>query len=168
MISIEIRENIFVRNYLKFRCHQNMTIKTFDAFTRLSIMDINRITNFLYANLGEFKDKKSAIRKSIMYAAKEMPGLGGFVFVMEEKGEVLGAVVVNRTGMNEYLSENILVYLAVKEGFRQKGIAKKLINHTVRYCKGDIATHVSIDDPVKKLFEKQGFKSRNIEMRLER
>lgn len=145
-----------------------MTIKTFDAFTRLSMIDINRVTNFLYANLGEFKDKKSAIRKSIMYAAKEMAGLGGYVFIMEEKGEIIGAVVVNRTGMNEYLSENILVYLAVKEGYREKGIAKKLIKHTVRYCKGDIATHVNIDNPVKSLFEKQGFKSRNIEMRLER
>lgn len=132
------------------------------------MMDISRITNFLYANLGEFKDRKSAIRKSIMYAAKEMPGLGGYVFIMEDKGEIVGAVVVNRTGMNEYLSENILVYLAVKEGFREEGIAKKLLDHTVRYCKGDIATHINIENPVKELFEKQGFKSRNIEMRLER
>ncbi|MFH4968007.1 GNAT family N-acetyltransferase [Gaetbulibacter sp. M240] len=145
-----------------------MTIKTFDAFTRLSMMDISRVTNFLHANMGEFKDNKSAIRKSILYAAKEMPGLGGYVFVMEDKAEIVGAVVVNRTGMNEYLSENILVYLAVKKSFRQKGIAKKLIKHTVRYCKGDIAIHISIKDPVIKLFEKQGFKSRNIEMRLER
>jgi len=145
-----------------------MTIKTFDAFTRLSIMDINRITNFLYENSGEFRDTKTAIRKSIMYAAKELPGLGGYVFVIENEHEILGAVVVNRTGMNEYLSENILVYVAVKQTFRKKGIAKKLIKHTIRNCKGDIAIHINKDNPVIKLFEKQGFKSRNIEMRLER
>lgn len=145
-----------------------MIINTYDAFTRLSIIDINRITNFLYNNSGAFKDSKSAIRKSIMYAAKELPGLGGYVFVIEHKEEILGAVVVNKTGMNEYLSENILVYLAVKDGFRKKGIAKKLIIHTTKYCKGEIAIHVNIKDPVIRLFQKQGFKARNIELRLER
>ncbi|MFD1163314.1 GNAT family N-acetyltransferase [Hwangdonia seohaensis] len=145
-----------------------MTIKTFDAFSRLSMIDINRITNFLYEHSGVFKDTKSAIQKSILYAAKELPGLGGYVFVMENRNEILGAVVVNRTGMNEYLSENILVYVAVKKSFRRKGIAKALIKHTIKYCKGDIAVHINIDNPVIKIFEKQGFKARNIEMRLER
>ncbi|WP_418603134.1 GNAT family N-acetyltransferase [Hwangdonia sp.] len=145
-----------------------MTIKTFDAFSRLSMIDINRITNFLHEHSGVFKDTKSAIQKSILYAAKELPGLGGYVFVMENKNEILGAVVVNRTGMNEYLSENILVYVAVKKSFRRKGIAKALIKHTIKYCKGDIAVHINKDNPVIKIFEKQGFKARNIEMRLER
>ncbi|WNH11834.1 GNAT family N-acetyltransferase [Thalassobellus suaedae] len=145
-----------------------MTIKTFDAFSRMSIIDINRITNFIYKHSGEFGDSKTAIRKSIMYAAKELPGLGGYVFVMEDGNEIIGAVVVNRTGMNEYLSENIMVYVVVKESYRKKGIAKKIIEHTIKYCKGEIAVHININNPVVKLFEKQGFKSRNIEMRLER
>ena len=145
-----------------------MAIKTFDAFSRLSINDINRITNFLFQYSGRFKDTKSAIKKSILYAAKEIPGLGGYVFVKEEKNEILGAIVVNRTGMNEYIPENILVYIAVKEGERGKGIGKELIKHTKRYCKGDIAIHININNPAIKLFEKQGFKSRNIEMRLVR
>ncbi|WP_158848672.1 GNAT family N-acetyltransferase [Algibacter sp. L1A34] len=145
-----------------------MNITTFDAFSRLSINDISRISKFLFEHSGEFKDTKSAIRKSIMYAAKEVPGLGGYVFIMENKGEILGAIVVNRTGMNEYLAENILVYIAVKESCRGEGIAQKLISHTIKYCRGDIAIHINKENPVIKLFEKQGFKSRNIEMRLER
>ncbi|SFD37464.1 GNAT family N-acetyltransferase [Algibacter pectinivorans] len=145
-----------------------MTIKTYDAFTRLSFMDINRITNFIHENAGEFKDSKSAITKAIKYAAKEIPGLGGYVFIMQENDDILGVVVVNRTGMNEYLSENILVYLAVKQGFRQSGIAKALIKHTIDYCSGEISIHININDPVIKLFQKQGFKARNIELRLDR
>ena len=125
-----------------------MTIKTFDAFSRLSFIDINRITNFLFENSEELRDTKTAIRKSIRYAAKEIPSLGGYVFVIDYKDEILGAAVVNKTGMNEYLSENILVYLAVKQGFRRKGIAKKLIKHTIKYCKGDIAIHINKDNPV--------------------
>jgi GNAT superfamily N-acetyltransferase len=145
-----------------------MAIKTFDAFTRLSINDINRITNFLYTYSGAFRDSKNAIRKSILYAAKEISGLGGYVFIKEVKNEILGAIVVNRTGMNEYLSDNILVYIAVKEGERGKGVGKELIEHTKSYCSGDIAVHININNPAIKLFEKQGFKSRNIEMRLTR
>ncbi|MFG6687673.1 GNAT family N-acetyltransferase [Mariniflexile sp. HNIBRBA6329] len=145
-----------------------MTIKTYDAFSRLSINDINRITNFLFEYSGEARDTKSAIRKSVLYAAKEIPGLGGYVFVVEYQNDIIGATVVNRTGMNEYIPENILVYIAVKKEFREKGIAKALINHTIKYCDGDISTHIHKDNPVIKLFEKQGFKPRNIEMRLVR
>ena len=145
-----------------------MTIKTFDAFSRLSIIDINRIANFLFEYSDDARDTKSAIRKAILYAAKEVPGLGGYVFVMEHNNEILGATVVNRTGMNEYIPENILVYIAVKTAFRKKGIAKELIKHTIKYCDGDISTHINKDNPVVKLFEKQGFEPRNIEMRLVR
>ncbi|WP_308992611.1 GNAT family N-acetyltransferase [Mariniflexile litorale] len=143
-----------------------MTIKTFDAFSRLSIMDINRITKFLFEYSGDVRDTKSAIRKSVLYAAKEVPGLGGYVFIMEQNNDIIGATVVNRTGMNEYIPENILVYIAVKTVFREKGIAKKLIKHTIKYCDGDISTHIDAGNSVIKLFEKQGFKPRNIEMRL--
>jgi GNAT superfamily N-acetyltransferase len=145
-----------------------MTIKTFDAFTRLSINDINRITNFLHENSGVYGDGKSAIKKSLFYAAKEIPGLGGYVFIMEHKNDILGAVVINKTGMNEYIPENILVNLAVQKEYRGKGIAKELINYTKKYCRGDIALHINKNNPVVKLFENTGFTSKNIEMVLER
>ncbi len=87
---------------------------------------------------------------------------------MEHNNEIFGAAVVNRTGMNEYIPENILVYIAVKTAFREKGIAKELIKHTIKYCDGDISTYINKNNAVVELFEKQGFKPRNIEMRLVR
>ncbi|ALJ04557.1 hypothetical protein APS56_05130 [Pseudalgibacter alginicilyticus] len=145
-----------------------MIIKTFDAFTRLSINDINRIANFLHENSGEYGDSKSAVKKSLLYAAKEIPGLGGYVFVMEHKSDILGALVINKTGMKEYIPENILVNVAVKKEYRGKGIAKELINYTINYCRGDIALHINKNNPVVKLFKNSGFKPKNIEMVLER
>ncbi|TWO31823.1 GNAT family N-acetyltransferase [Seonamhaeicola sediminis] len=145
-----------------------MTIKTFDAFSRMSIIQINRVTRFIFGNYTSLRETKPAIQKSIMYATKELPGLGGFVFTVEHKNELLAAAVVNKTGMNEYLAENILVYLAVKEEHRRTGIANKLLQHIVMYCKGDISIYVQKDDVIIKMFEKFGFESRNIEMRLER
>ncbi|QQY80969.1 GNAT family N-acetyltransferase [Tamlana sp. s12] len=147
---------------------KSITIKNFDAFTRLSMNDINRTANFIHEHSGDFKDPISAIRKSLLYAAKEIAGLGGYVFLMEHKDEIIGAVVVNKTGMNEYLSENILVYIAVNEAYRGQGIASQLIKHTKRYCRGAIATHINKDNPIIKLFEDEGFEARNIEMRLTR
>jgi hypothetical protein len=145
-----------------------MTIRTFDAYSRLSIIDINRLTNFIYEHSGPYRDTKSAIKKSLLYANKDISGLGGFVFVLEHQNETQGALVVNKTGMNEYIPENILVYLAVNKKGIEKNIAKKLIDYTVKYCKGDITLLINKENPVLSFFEENGFKSRNIEMRLTR
>lgn len=142
-----------------------MTIQTYDAFNRLSLYDITRITNFLYSYSGDFKDAKSGIRKSLMYAAKEIPGLGGAVFLLENKDEIIAALVINKTGMNEYIPENILVNIAVKDEYRRNGIAKKLIAYAKNYCTGDISLHINKNNPALELFEEQGFKTTNIEMR---
>lgn len=145
-----------------------MIIKTFDAFSRLSIIEINKVTNFISDSYTRFRETKTAIRKSILYATKEISGLGGFVFLVEHNNAIVAAAVVNKTGMHEYLAENILVYLAVKEEYRRQGIGDMLVKHILLYCKGDISIHIHKDSNVIELFEKHGFKPRNIEMRLTR
>ncbi|WP_100612029.1 hypothetical protein [Confluentibacter lentus] len=120
-----------------------MTIKTFDAYSKLSFMDISRITKFIFEHSGAYRDSKSAIKKSLLYAIKEIPGLGGYVFVLEHKNEVLGVLVINKTGMNEYIPENILVYLVINKNHDEDAIKEKLINYTMNYCKGDIALYIN-------------------------
>jgi hypothetical protein len=58
-----------------------MIIKTFDAFNRMSFLVINRITNFLHLHLEGCKDDESAIRQSLLFAAKEIPSLGGYTLL---------------------------------------------------------------------------------------
>ncbi|PHN96934.1 GNAT family N-acetyltransferase [Tenacibaculum discolor] len=145
-----------------------MTIKTYDAFNRITPLEIERVTNFLYKHLEKYGDEKSAIRKAIDYAAKERTGLGGYVFTIEDKGEIVGAVVINKTGMDEYIPENILVYIATHNEYRGKGIGRKIMTHAIENCKGDIALHVEKDNPAKFLYEKLGFTTPYLEMRLKR
>ncbi|WP_111309084.1 GNAT family N-acetyltransferase [Confluentibacter sediminis] len=145
-----------------------MNIQTFDASSKLSIMDIKRVTNFLYEHSGTPRDSKSAIKKSLLYAIKEISGLGGFVFVLEYQNEISGVLVINKTGMNEYIPENILVYLVINEKYSEDGIKERLINYAINYCKGDIALYINKESPELPWFEKKGFKTRNIEMRLTR
>jgi len=143
----------------------NYTTKTLNG---ISSIEIEKLTNFLYHNLDQYGDTKSAIRKAIEYAAKERSGLGGYLFTIETNDEILGAVVVNKTGMEEYIPENILVYIAVNKDHRGEGIGKKLMEYTIENCKGDIALHVEADNPAKHLYIKYGFENPYLEMRLKR
>ena len=83
-----------------------MVIKTYDAYTRLSTMEADRFANFLFHNQEGKKASKNAIRKAIQYSTKDIPGLGGYVFAMEEKDRILALAVVNKTGMGDYIPEN--------------------------------------------------------------
>lgn len=145
-----------------------MKLITFDAFNRITPLEKERVTNFLFNHLEQYGDPKSAIRKAIEYAAKERAGLGGYVFVLEDKKEIIGAVVINRTGMDEYIPENILVYIATHKQYRGKGLGKKIMQIAIDNCRGDIALHVEKDNPAKFLYEKLGFTNPYLEMRLKR
>ena len=138
------------------------------TLSRISSLEIEKITEFLSENLDQYGDTKSAIRKSIEYAMKERSGLGGYVFIVEHEQQIVGTVIVNKTGMDEYIPENILVYIAVHKAFRGEGLGKILMNYTIENCKGDIALHVEKDNPARFLYEKYGFTNPYLEMRLKR
>lgn len=147
-----------------------MVIKTYDAYTRLSTMEANRFTNFLFEHQEGKKATKKAIRKAIQYSTKDIPGLGGYVFSMEEKDDILGLAVVNKTGMGDYIPENFLVFFVVHRNHRDKGIEQKLLEYTLQYCKGDVAIHITSQNqcPNKEFFEAYGFSETHTEMRLNR
>jgi len=145
-----------------------MKLITYDAFNRISRLEMNRVVKFLHTHLEQYGDSKSAIRKAINYAAKERAGLGGYVFTLEQGRDMIGAVVINKTGMDEYIPENILVYIATDKKHRGKGLGKRLMQHAIDYCKGDIALHVEKDNPARFLYEKLGFTNPYLEMRFKR
>ena len=145
-----------------------MKFITYDAFNRITPVQIDRIVNFLFTHLEEYGDSKNAIRKAINYAAKERTGLGGYVFVLEENEKIISAVVINKTGMDEYIPENILVYIATHKEYRGKGIGKKMMKYVIDNCSGDIALHVEKDNPAQFLYKKLGFTTPYLEMRLKK
>lgn len=143
-----------------------MKIEIFDAFNRLSTLEMGAIVDFLYVHLGKYGDPKSAIRKALEYAAKDRPGHGGMVIVARDKNKIIGTVVINKTGMEEYIPENILVYIATHEEYRGKGVGKKLMEVCIENCQGNIALHVEEDNPAVHLYKKVGFTNPYLEMRL--
>lgn len=145
-----------------------MKYVTFDAFNRISPLDVDDVVNFLSEHLEQYGDPKTAIRKAVGYASKERPGFGGYIFLLKNDLEIVAAVIINRTGMDEYIPENILVYIATHKSYRGKGLGKKILQHAINHCSGEIALHVEANNPAKFLYEKLGFTNPYLEMRLKR
>lgn len=127
------------------------------------------IVNFLHSHLGEYGDPKKHILNCLEFATQEnLSAAGGFVLSVFEKEELLGVSIINKTGMAGFIPENILVYIAVHEKTRGKGIGKALMEKAIDLAEGDIALHVEPDNPAKKLYENLGFTNKYLEMRLSR
>lgn len=121
--------------------------------------------DFLYVHLDRFGDPKPAIEKSIDYALDNKPGQGGFLLAAFDDDELVGGLVMNKTGMSEYIPENILVYVAVDASKRGKGIGGQVVKRSFEIADGDIKLHVEYDNPAKRLYERVGMVSKYAEMR---
>ena len=142
-----------------------ITIQKFDknqTFTNGKQADVNE---FLFKSLQEYGDPKSDINDAMNYSLGFENSPGGFVLVANDGEKVVGAVVVNRTGMKKYIPENILVYIATDPEYRGKGIGKKLMETAIETAEGSIALHVEPNNPAKGLYEKLGFTNKYLEMR---
>jgi len=140
-------------------------IKVFDQKHMPAEKEKNDVLEFLYEHLENYGDPKADILKAMDYALKQSESFGGFILSGTENGKVLGAVVVNKTGMKDYIPENVLVYIATHKDHRGKGIGKKLMQKAVETAEGSLALHVEPDNPARYLYEKIGFTTKYIEMR---
>lgn len=140
-------------------------IKVFDQSNLPDKNEKKAVLDFLYENLENYGDPKADILKAMDYALKLSESFGGFILSGTEDGKVIGAVVVNRTGMKDYIPENVLVYIATHKDHRGKGIGKKMMQKAVETAEGSLALHVEPDNPARYLYEKIGFTTKYIEMR---
>jgi [ribosomal protein S18]-alanine N-acetyltransferase len=143
-------------------------IETLSALDSATYLQKLEIADFLFKHLEEYGDPHEHIMRCLDYSFDKALDKGGFVVLAREEGQIVGAVVMNKTGMSGYIPDNILVYIAVDTSQRGKGLGRKLMSTAVNMANGDIALHVEPDNPAKKLYEKLGFTSKYLEMRLKR
>lgn len=129
----------------------------------------SEIVQFLSIHLEQYGDKEEDIDKAFNYAISANVDAGGYVIALRDnENDIVGASIVNRTGMEGYIPENILVYIATHREHRGKGIASNLMQEIVNTSEGDIALHVEPDNPAIGLYKKFGFTNKYLEMRLKK
>lgn len=145
-----------------------LKIETLSAKDRATFLQKKEIADFLFVHLEKYGDPHEHIMNCLDYALDQAVDKGGFTVLAREDGKIVGAVVINKTGMSGYIPENILVYIAVDASQRGKGVGKKLMLTAIDLAKGDIALHVEPDNPARKLYEALGFTNKYLEMRLKK
>lgn len=131
-------------------------------------IDRPSLARFLHKNLKPYEDAVKDIEYGIDCAFSDQPGRGGFILLAEEDGRLLGALVMLRTGMNGFIPPNLLLFVAVDQSCRGKGMGSKLCTRAIAECEGDVCLHVEYDNPAKHLYERMGFSTKYAEMRLTR
>lgn len=140
----------------------------FDANNKPNESLKSEVIDFLFDNLEQYGDPQNQIERAIDYSLKLFDSYGGFTMLLQEEDRIKGAVVINRTGMNGYIPENILVYIAIDKNSRGEGLGKRLMQEVIEHADGDIALHVEANNPAKILYEKLGFTNPYLEMRLKK
>ncbi|MGW8314264.1 MAG: GNAT family N-acetyltransferase [Bacteroidales bacterium] len=129
--------------------------------------DITRekFVEFLHTHLERFGDPLEEINNCLDYAMSSEKSAGGFALAAFEKDQMVGGLIMNRTGMGGYIPGWVLVYVAVDSKCRGKGYGRTLIEESFTHCDGDVKLHVEYDNPAKRLYERIGFTNKYAEMR---
>ncbi|MCC5924500.1 MAG: GNAT family N-acetyltransferase [Crocinitomicaceae bacterium] len=140
-------------------------IEKYTKSDQLKTKEQAELVQFFFEHLDIYGDSKEAITKCIDFVQNKNGNTAGLILLAKEEDEIIGAVVMNETGMQEYIPENILVYIAVHEKARGKGIGQRLMEAAKASVSGGIALHVEPDNPARKLYERLGFTNKYLEMR---
>jgi ribosomal protein S18 acetylase RimI-like enzyme len=119
------------------------------------------LAEFLHESLKPFEDPLPAVRRGIDDAF----ATGGFVVVAGEGERILGALVMLRTGMEDYIPPNLLLFVAVDPAARGRGLGGRIVREALDHAEGEVKLHVEYDNPAKRLYERIGFTSKYAEMR---
>lgn len=147
-----------------------MIIQKYSEKDKIEEKQKQEIIEFLYEHLEQFGDPEADIADAIDYSLGHQNKPGGIIITATDQGSqrLVGAVVLNKTGMGGYIPENILVYIATDKQLRGKGIGKLLMQNAIDSCEGDIALHCEPENPAMHLYKKLGFTNKYLEMRLKK
>ena len=114
-----------------------------------------------------YNDSLEDVNKALDYGLGiDSSKYGGFVITATSGEELLGGLLMLKTGMSGYIPPYILLMVYVDPSLRGQGIGGKIVDFARARCDGDIKLHVEHDNPARHLYERVGFVSKYLEMRL--
>jgi len=126
------------------------------------------LASFLHESLKPYEDPLEDVLAGIEYAMSPVAGKGGFVLAAVDGRDLVGALVLLRTGMKGYVPPNMILYVAVDPARRGEMVGHRLMQQAIRACEGDVKLHVEYDNHARKYYEAIGFESKYADMRLKR
>ena len=120
---------------------------------------------FLHESLKPYDDPLPDVKQGITDALLPRNGEPGFVLIAEIDQQPVAALIMLRTGMKGYVPENLLLWVAVDQSVRGKGVGSQIIRRSFELADGDVKLHVEYDNPAKRLYERLGMTSEYAEMR---
>ena len=82
---------------------------------------------------------KSVITHLVDSALKEISSFGGFLVTEENQEEVLGVMIVNNTGMEGYMPNNLIVLGAFLPNSGKEGSKKRILQKIMHITRGEAA-----------------------------
>jgi [ribosomal protein S18]-alanine N-acetyltransferase len=142
-----------------------------DHFDRESAMPewltVDALAEYLHEVMKPYNDTVPDVLEGLRYALSDQPGRGGFIITASREKRLLGAIVMLDTGMSGYVPANLLLFVAVSPELRGHGLGTRLIKSAAKLCRGAVKLHVEPDNPARRLYERLGFTSKYVEMRLD-
>ena len=127
-------------------------------------LTVQDIIDFLLKNMIPYGDDQDTYHSAISHALA-LHQSGGFLIITQLGSELTGVLVCVRTNTSGFIPENIAVYICSHKEYREKGIAKKMVELALETCKGPMKLHADFENPAIRLYENLGFTQNYIEMR---
>jgi len=115
----------------------------YDAFTGIGVSKKKAIVGFLSQYSEATWLDKNAIGQAVEYAIKEIPSFGGFIVTAEDNHQIIAALIINKTGMQGYMPQNIAVLNAVLPAYKSSAVLKEIKAKAMVLTRGDIAMVVN-------------------------
>lgn len=143
------------------------SIQMYNAFSGVNPLESFSLLNFFRVHTPDTEYR--AIQEALDYALKNKPSFGGFVLTYSINTRIIAGVVVNKTGMQGFKSENLLVLAAIHEDYKtQTNFLEELIDKAVDYADGDIAIYAKPNHPALMMAKRMGFKEQFVELKFQK
>lgn len=144
-----------------------MEIQSLTFLDNPSFILKERISRFILDNSCEQDLTYDNIWRSVDYSLSLSKNQGGFILLTKEDGDITGALVINRTSMEDYIPENILIHLVIGAHVNKNDTGLRLLRMAIELTKGKLAVRLNKDHPDRSLYEVLGFRERYIEYQLQ-
>lgn len=127
-----------------------LQIKVFTSFSGISALEKIELTNFF----GNSEDITAAIDAAL----KHVPSFGGFLVVALSNQQIVGASIINHSGMDKFFASSIISHFSVIGDMEDKVvIIEKMLEDIFTHTEGKLAILLKHTSPIFKILKDHQF-----------